>query len=514
MPSLELEAVLTPSRFAEVGRSAGAFPRADGRLIAVTSELDRIFWYARALYEGHRVLYRVSIYASDLGQRLATFERARYPIHDVAFHPSEPVVAIGCGSYDGGYAFEGDLWIWNFETDEARSVLAESREVMRCAFTADGALDVLLRPRDEDEYVERDPFKTWIGGRLDDLQQMRGRWDSRLASFEPVDPEAFGLGRRAIDPHEHWRALAPDHEPRGRVWDVEWDGPESMLVTHDRCSVERWTRSGRTMAITDCGRGVALLRGPRSIVVHTLEAPTRPEAASCLFTLDVDRLVSLARFDRAVLASIDRSGRILCRDASHPHRDDMLVDVDGRTSMLSLGHYDCFNHHLRIDGEDDLFFLRGTPASGVRAKMLCAIDASGRVREVAPWDDARHLMCGTACMTGDETLIRSYYVHHPHPGRGDAVLDAIDLATGRARWSEVLEAPATTLVPIRGRPWLVCATTAGSIRLVDARTGESLDGQKHVIDGGSVVVLSLDERDGAMVAGTTDGRILLLRVVE
>ncbi|MEV7728851.1 hypothetical protein AB0P15_29555 [Streptomyces sp. NPDC087917] len=43
--------------------------------------------------------------------------RSRYLVHAMAFHPTLPLVAVGTGSYDGGYFFHGDLLLLNLETE-------------------------------------------------------------------------------------------------------------------------------------------------------------------------------------------------------------------------------------------------------------------------------------------------------------------------------------------------------------------------------------------------------------
>lgn len=114
--SLVVENELTPARFAEIGRPTGAYWRRDGGVVALASAFDRLYWPARAIYDGHRLRHRISLYLEGLRNRLGVVDGARYPINDVAFHPSQPVLAIATGSYDGGWCFEGELLLWNWET--------------------------------------------------------------------------------------------------------------------------------------------------------------------------------------------------------------------------------------------------------------------------------------------------------------------------------------------------------------------------------------------------------------
>ena len=114
MTTLRFHTELTHGFLAETGRPAGGFRSEDGEIVALCTEFDLLYWPGRAIYEGHRLRYRISLYDGSLENRLGVFDDARYPINDVAFHPSQPILAVGTGSYDGGYMFEGDLWLWNW----------------------------------------------------------------------------------------------------------------------------------------------------------------------------------------------------------------------------------------------------------------------------------------------------------------------------------------------------------------------------------------------------------------
>ncbi|MEV7682649.1 hypothetical protein AB0O64_29480 [Streptomyces sp. NPDC088341] len=59
----------------------------------------------------------------------------------MAFHPGFPVLAVGMGSYDGGYSFEGEPLLLDLETgtaasliehDPGRQVLGLKTSVPRC----------------------------------------------------------------------------------------------------------------------------------------------------------------------------------------------------------------------------------------------------------------------------------------------------------------------------------------------------------------------------------------------
>ena len=233
-PSLLRE--LSPSRYAEVAKPADAWRSSDGKLVALSSEIELLYWPGRAVYDGHRLRHRLSLYDARLEGRLAVFDAARFPINDLAFHPSRPLIAVGTGSYDGGWFFEGDLWLWNWETGETQTLLGESRDVARCRWTEEGSLAVLLRPRDEEEFSDGgdEAFQTFVGVVLEGLRDSRktgtgtaAAGDPRLRDLKPTDPATLGFSARPVAYGEGRRRFndimaAAEFESRARVWDLLW----------------------------------------------------------------------------------------------------------------------------------------------------------------------------------------------------------------------------------------------------------------------------------------------------
>jgi hypothetical protein len=132
------------------GNVTGAFWSRDRRILAVASTFRRLTEPpARAAYSGHKLRFRVSLYRSPARQPIAVFNDAVLPINDMRFHPTATVVAIGAGSYDGGYLFQGQLVLWDWTSSRARSVRAIP-EVRRLRFTDAGDdIETIVRPWDD-----------------------------------------------------------------------------------------------------------------------------------------------------------------------------------------------------------------------------------------------------------------------------------------------------------------------------------------------------------------------------
>ncbi|MCA9610431.1 MAG: hypothetical protein KC619_32770 [Myxococcales bacterium] len=482
------------------------------------------------MYEGHRIQHRLSLYDGALERRLGVFDGARFPINDVALHPTRPLVAVGTGSYDGGHSFEGDLWLWSWESGEVRRLLGERRDVTACRWVDEDRLAVLLHPRDEEEYPgkEDEAFETHVGLVLDDLRDIHESGfrdpDPRLGALQPIEPASLGFVAAPMHDRDRRRRFdevleATPYEERSRVWDLMWLSPERLAATHDQCHVEVWsTRTGeRTRHIRGEGHGVQLIEALGSPLVHVLRRADfleGVEAGSTLFRIGPSGLERVRTFDRPVVLSTDGAGRLLCRDPGGHGREraDVVLSASNEEVLRAdLGRYDCFNHYVRLDGQEGLYFLRGTPASSHQHKRLCRVTPSGAVEEVMEWDDrATHLMVGTACWLSAQSIVRAVKVYDPWPGAGSKLIERRELGSASPTWTLPVDAPATDLEATRDV--VVFALMDGTIGILDAETGEPRWTDELEVDGVPTFATTLAVQDDTVAIGTADGRVLLTRL--
>lgn len=76
---------------------------------------------------------------------------SRYPVNAMAFHPSLPLLAVGCGEYDGGYRFEGELLLLHLESGTTLSLIDHDsgRQILGLEWLNDLDLRVLTAPPDD-----------------------------------------------------------------------------------------------------------------------------------------------------------------------------------------------------------------------------------------------------------------------------------------------------------------------------------------------------------------------------
>jgi hypothetical protein len=533
---LELEGVLDHFALAEVGIPCGLFHGAGG-LTAVASGFGHLYWPGRAMYEGHALRHRLSLYQGTPPWRIAVFDRARFDINDVSLHPTRPLAAVATGQYDGGYLFEGELLLWDWERGTVASLLPESRDVVRCRFSEDGTrLSILLRPYDEGDFAQ-DSFNVFYGLTFDPEQPCPA-----LGQLPAIDPATLGFdvstpqtyGGEAASQVATWAAsVGLAFEQRHRAWDVAWLDDNTVAAVHDRCRLEVWDTHGqRLLCERGEGYGVQLLHIPGSEhafvhVMHEIRTSDRFRVRSELVLLDtLDLSVrTVQHFDAAYAFSISRQGWLLGRDVrptweqGHLRMRDILLDPTGAVvRQLDLGNYDVFNHYLRIDNADKLYFLQGKPRSSHENKRLCELEPeSGAWRECWPLAAGslrrRHLLDCAACLAGENLIALAVRVYNAPRRSADGYILGRGKQRGETVWQHPVTAQVTALVYLEEQGTLVYALTDGTVGLLDASTGRLLDSMRAVADGVDTVVLSLSARGARLAAGTIEGRLLLLRVV-
>lgn len=499
---------------------------------------------------GQRMRHRLALHRRSEQAPFAVFDELRLPINDVSFHPSEPVVAVAAGSYDGGYQFEGELFFWNWVSGYFGKAAKIIPEVERCDFSADGTrLDVLVRPWDEglgDDSFDRVyplsiPYEAPGPGEGIvvelDPEQAIVRHTLEYAERERRHRDAIDLELR------DWFGV-DEAVRRGAIWDVAWIDRNNVVAVHDDCVAEiHDLTTGAVNCIEKDGwRGAGLLRTTPPIVAsyatenwelkHSRLSKVSNNSLVDITTID-GSYSFVASMDGKVLGRFDRSRR---GDA----RKDVIIDINsGNARFVDLGNYDCFNHFIGIDGAPDLFILQGTPETQHLRKRLCRVRPDGSVETlwyVLPPDDthANHAMECLGHYVHDElgpSVIVSGRHYDPNPSKGNRAFvfrRPIEprrsvrsfFGFGRSRngesdgesWRIATSASASAMLHAQKEGLVIVAFLDGTLSLLNARDGAVVTSGKVTVDGFPTVVYSMDLLDSRLAIGTFDGRIAVMRL--
>ncbi|SDY27616.1 hypothetical protein [Pseudomonas sp. NFIX28] len=519
------------------GRITGAFFNPAGDIAAVVSEFALLVNPpARAAYGGTGLRHRLGLYRRGEPVPFAIFDELCLPINDVGFHPTLPRIVIGAGRYDGGYLFEGELAVWNWQTGESRRPFADIPEVVRCRYDASGErIEAWVRPWNEEWDGLDDSDWSVI---LDTLflvpaDDSEAAWAGQAPAVLELDPaatvEASGLAADDQGPAAtrlaKWLGV-PELACRGTIRDIAWLGPDRLGVTHDDCLLDIFSTDGTRLAHhTGSGYGAEILRGA-SVHVHAVLVQDGPEAYrrdSRLYRLADNELVLVQDYDDEYTFSASSDGHLLGRRNRLKGLGAKAVDVlldPARDSVqpVDVGHYDCFNHYIGINGAPHLFALQGTPASSHEHKYLCIVRPDGTLQRLWPLlkqdrTQASHAMeCRGAYVAdtlGTGVVIAGQHYSSSISASYQGFIYRRHLERGQEVWRHSTPASPSAIVHLPEAGLVAAAFLDGTLMLIEARSGRLRLNAKARIDGLPTLIHAMDARDGRLALGTVDGRIVV-----
>ncbi len=237
--SISLLSILNNTAFAEVTRPYNCFINATNKLIAVASSFYTQ-WAGRSVPLRKEYLHLYDIETLKMVNHLDVL---KYPINDVAFHPTESLIVLGIGSYDGGAFYEGELLLWDFKSSKLEKLLEDDREVIECAFTEEGSkLRFTLNPTD-DLYGETPylittyevPFPISHTLKVDTLSPI-----AEMPFQETFNPTAFQERTQSVI--SFLQTLAEQKgqvfENRNLIWDLQFLDENTLCVAGNNATVE------------------------------------------------------------------------------------------------------------------------------------------------------------------------------------------------------------------------------------------------------------------------------------
>lgn len=385
---LSVHRVLGGGSFAEIGEPLVAVHCEARGQVAIGGDLGNLYWSGRSVsgWRGHRVgVYGLD--ELDCRQVVGT----RWPVNSVDFHPSLPLLAVGTGSYDGGYAFEGELLLVDLTNGSVVSALEHRREVRRVRWRDDGlALELVVAPPDEDSTEE--PFTHGFAAVVE-REDWHSVSDRSVAARELTGPRvkagprpdgAEEAARDTVtalcDARETWWSL------RRQVWAVEALADGRVLAALEGTKLESWLPSGKFEWLVpdpDGARQLYVCPGQESAWVNVAH-PRRWTGSHWEAESNTVERLSLAdgstlgtaevAFPAVLTADLD--GRVVLRDTRHdePKSTIVLLTPDRRESAnVVIGSYDCFNHYFPVRYSPELLFLQGKKKEYSKDKWIVSV---------------------------------------------------------------------------------------------------------------------------------------------
>jgi hypothetical protein len=488
--SLRIERILGDRPFAEIGEPVLAVV-AEDRLAVAGEFVHEFRWAPVAVYD-----------TSDLSCRAVL--RAGFPVHALAFHPTLPLVAVGAGSYDGGYFFKGELLLLDLDTGTAKSLFEHEfgRQVLGLEWLDDQELRVHLAPYDD--WQDRDAR---VEGHVAVVR--RQDW-SRVA---PASIESDELaGPRIPMPRPDNRAhayavvnrLSPGIEPqRNNVRAIEVLSDGRTVAALAGVAGECWLPSGELQWRVPDDNGP--YSGGQDLVVTPDERSVWSGLVRPAWQDSPQSLIRLSLTDGARLAEIS---------PRHPYA---LVRCDGRPAAASAGPAP-LRSWLRIRRGRRIYVQEIERTSAPSFEWLSAADPlpataddgllvePGELRRLFPysWVPGETHFAGPGVEIADGSLVLAGTVHHGHGLQpGGAFVIRRDMTTGKTLWTFRTDCPAVDLDADYDAAYI--AYRDGEIVALDLRDGSVR--RRWRPRGVFATALTVAGADRLLV-GTSDGRIL------
>ncbi|MBD0741479.1 hypothetical protein [Streptomyces sp. CBMA152] len=542
--SLTILRILGNQPFAEIGVPSAVTVSEERGLVVVGGDLGYLQWSGCGTAMDRWRSHRVGVYGMD-DLRCRWIVESRWPVHCLAFHPTLPVVAIGTGSYDGGYSFEGELLLLDLRSGRLTSVIRGAREVLHVEWQSQRALRLVVAPPDDEDFdeahthgfdvvIERFDWSDIAQGSVRQ-EELTGRWIEyeRLSKGETVGQGVESLGVLAGEPW--W-------EPRRQVWDVHGLQDGRVLACLDGVLAEAWGPDGSLewcVPDEEGGRQLVVRAGELDAWVNVerwrarwvgRERVTEPPLVARVSLADGKVLGSLpVPFSTALTTRDD--GWLMLRGTRRDQSEAepaVLVSPAGEAlpTRVPLKGYDLINHSFPIRHSRRLLALQGDEEKPWRDKWVVTVEPEGPdgepvARRLFPLDwetaHARHLFGGPGIEVGTgpgRDLVHAGSVHDG-PGQlpGNAFVVRRSLEDGTARWVFTADFPATALDG--DEETLYVAFNSGELVALRTSDGTVLWRQQLDVGGLPVVPLSLTLIwPGRLLIGTVDGRILDCAVVD
>ncbi|MEU4730453.1 hypothetical protein [Streptomyces sp. NPDC023588] len=441
--------------------------------------------------------------------------RSRDVVQALAFHPTLPLLAVGTGSYDGGYFFSGDLLLLNLETGTSLSAFEHGagRQVLELEWLDEQRLRLLMAPPDDwqDKEAHTQGHTAVV---------IRPDWASvpprSITSYELIGPRIPAPrpdGRAAA--YQLVSELGPDWDPRLTVQAVEELSDGRLLATLGGVQLECWLPSGtRLWAVPDeeGGREIAVARDENSAWVSLV----RPERHH----RHTQSVVRLSLADGAEADQAAQSGYVSLSSAADG--DPLLAPSGYRVRGVPVAH----RHPFRIRHASRAWILSYVKKEGTRRShpgipwVATAELKPRRGRPAEPTKaDTLHLFPyswlpdeehtgGPGVETADGSLIHAGTVFRQNPQPGDSFVVRREASDGTPRWVFRTDCSATALD--------TDATTAfisyddGEIVALNLDDGTVLWRRHLTLGNVTAIPTALTvSQPGRLLVGTRDGRILL-----
>ncbi|WP_156030386.1 hypothetical protein [Chania multitudinisentens] len=231
-----------------------------------------------------------------------------------------------------------------------------------------------------------------------------------------------------------------------------------------------------------------------------------------IFQIQLPSLQFKLVFTGNVVLSKNQQGAFLGRQINYVNKieKDTFFNSAFKNSLeRRLGHYDLFNHYIRIDNHKHFFALIGNPAEQHTHKELIEIEPEqGRVIDRYRIDPSQgHYMNLNAILSGDWFVFQAK-IYNSNPTNRKYILFAINRLTKTTEWLTDLPTQVSAFCTSIHHHQIIASLTNGDVIIFDIVSGRLIQRLERSNQYG--FPLSLARHNEILAIGYDDGTVEML----
>lgn len=262
------------------------------------------------------------------------------------------------------------------------------------------------------------------------------------------------------------------------VWDLLFLDRRHLVAAHNNSTIEFWdveTGKARMIWLPTPGECVQLFHNTanKTLLVNCWGHESPSETFTAFFSIDLSSFAVTEIIRCRHSLSRNAGNYFLARqtDTYNKTLEDFILDPDYNIVYINrLGHFDLFNHAIRIDNAVSLYFLAGNPSEQNQNKILYRIDPPvGKINEV--WAIERqpdHFNDINALLYGETVILSG---RRCHASIDQYELFAYDPSLCKVIWHIILPGKVTAMVAMEVEAVIIVALTNGRILFFDGCNG-------------------------------------------
>lgn len=514
-----LKDILSDTSFKEVTKPYNLFVDDAKGLIAIPHSYNTQ-WSARevGIYGEH-----LHLYSRETLELINNIEVLDYSVNDVAFHPDLPILVIAIGSYDGGAYYEGSILTWDYEKNEVTKLINDNREFIKCEFLQKWkVVKIEVNPTDDlyedDLKTECYEFDFNINTSYD-LSELSLK--SENAFEDSFDLEVFKTRNEKIISTLSQLSLdcGKQFKNRNLIWDIKFLSKNKIVIARNNSTVEIIDLDNNQVKEYilpkngDCVEVFHLTSNDEIVYVNLWSRDWDSDNTNSLYEISLKSECVIHKDEFNHTLSKTKGDFFLARQIDHSNeklKDFVLDKYLNEVFSDRLGHYDLFNHYIRIDNCDLLYFLVGSPKKQHQNKLICSIDPkTHKIKKVYQLEKQPSHYNNLSGLKIDNFIVISGSVYSSkRTSYGEIELFAIDTNSKKEVWHRRLNASVSSLSDLTNG-MIALAMTDGTIETISLYDGKTINKIPLSLDNCNLKPLSMDFNGRFLAIGTTDGRVLI-----